>query len=60
MFEPYDFYSTHKSHTVNKNYIKKYLKEGIIIMMDDSEVPLARRRKEEFTEKILKSLKSLG
>jgi len=60
MFEPYDFYSTHKSHTVNKNYIKKYLKEGIIIMMDDSEVPLARRRKEEFTEKILKSLKSLS
>jgi len=60
MFEPYDFYSTHKSHIVNKNYIKKYLKEGIIIMMDDSEVPLARRRKEEFTEKILKSLKSLS
>jgi two-component system LytT family response regulator len=57
MFKPYDFYSTHKSHIVNKRYIKKYIKEGSLIMIDNSEVPLARRRKEEFTEHILKTLK---
>lgn len=53
MLEPYGFYSCHKSHIVNKTHIKRYLKEGIIVMQDESEVPLARRRKESFVQDVL-------
>lgn len=51
----YDFHTTHKSHLINVQQIKRYNKEGIIIMKDDSEVPLARRRREEFLEEVMKA-----
>ena len=54
MLAGYGFYSCHKSHLVNESLIQKYLKEGIIVMSDGSEVPVARRKKEEFLEKITK------
>lgn len=50
LLEPYGFYSTHKSHMVNNEHIVKYLKEGSVVMSDDSVVPIARRRKDEFLE----------
>ena len=56
ILEKHDFFSTHKSHIINVDKIKKYSKEGIIVMNDGSEVPVARRRKEEFLEKILNPL----
>jgi two-component system LytT family response regulator len=49
------FYQTHKSHIINERYIKKYLKEGLIYMIDGSEVPVARRKKEEFMNRFIKS-----
>lgn len=42
------FYATHKSHLINLNHIKKYLKEGTIKMVDNSCVPVSKRRKAEF------------
>ena len=54
MLENYGFYSTHKSHLINKSLIKKYLKEGVVILTDDSQVPVARRRKEDFMEQVVK------
>ena len=54
MFESYGFYSTHKSHLINTNKISRYIKEGWVVMTDDSEVPVARRKKEDFTERVLK------
>ena len=54
MLAGYGFYSCHKSHLINENLIDRYLKEGIIVMSDGSEVPVSRRRKEEFLEKISK------
>lgn len=54
--EPYDFYASHKSHLVNKTKIKKYLREGIIVLKDGSKVPVARRRKEHFIENVLKTI----
>lgn len=54
--EPYDFFASHKSHLVNKKKIKRYLKEGTIVMEDGSMVPLARRRKDNFIENELKSI----
>lgn len=54
MLENYGFYSTHKSHLINIQHINRYLKEGIVVLSDSSEVPIARRKKEEFVENILK------
>ena len=56
MLEKYGFFSSHKSHIINSDKIKKYLKEGTIILNDGSEVPVARRKKEEFIETILSPL----
>lgn len=53
MLKNYEFYCTHKSHLVNKNRITKYLKEGLVVLSDNSQVPLARRKKEEFLKNIL-------
>ncbi|MCD0472296.1 LytTR family DNA-binding domain-containing protein [Flavobacterium sp. JAS] len=40
------FIKTHQSYIVNKNFIDKYMKTGIIIMKNNSEIPVATRRKE--------------
>ncbi len=53
MLANYEFYSPHKSHLINTKHIKRYLTEGSVIMIDDSSVPVSRRRKEEFTSEIL-------
>jgi len=56
MLQNYDFFSTHKSHLVNKNHITRYLKDGTVIMSDGSNAPVARRKKEEFMENVVKYL----
>ncbi|BFM45346.1 LytTR family DNA-binding domain-containing protein [Flavobacterium sp. CFS9] len=44
---PDDFFiKTHQSYIVNKNFIDKYMKTGIIIMKNTAEIPVATRRKE--------------
>ena len=40
------FLRTHQSFVVNKNYVDKYLKTGVLVMKDLSEIPVALRRKE--------------
>lgn len=40
------FLRTHQSYVVNKNFIDKYLKTGILVMTDLSEIPVALRRKD--------------
>lgn len=40
------FLRTHQSYVVNKNFIDKYLKTGVLIMTDLSEIPVALRRKD--------------
>lgn len=46
---PYQFFRSHESHLINLKKLKKYINEdgGYLLMMDDSVVPLARRRKAE-------------
>ncbi len=56
MLESYDFFSTHKSHLINNSHIRRYLKDGTIIFSDGSNAPVARRRKEEFMEQVIKHL----
>lgn len=50
MLETKGFFRTHKSHIINLNYMKKYVKGegGYVIMEDGSEVLVSRRRKDDF------------
>jgi two-component system, LytTR family, response regulator len=48
LLEPYGFFSPHKSHLINIRYIRKYNREGSIIMFKGSYVPVAKRRKKDF------------
>lgn len=50
MLSPFSFYRVHKSHLINVNFLKKYVKGegGYVIMEDDSEIEVSRRRKEDF------------
>lgn len=43
-----NFERTHRSHIVNMFYLKKYDKEGFVLLEDDSKVPVARSRKKSF------------
>lgn len=56
ILKSYDFHTTHKSHLINVKHIMRYNKDGYIIMKDSSEVPLARRRREEFLEEVMKNI----
>jgi len=48
------FFRSHTSHLINLEKLIKYAKEdgGYALMCDDSKIPIARRRKVEFLEKI--------
>ena len=53
---PYSFFTCHKSHLINTQHIKKYLKKGIVVMSDLDEVPVSRRRKDQFQEEVISTL----
>lgn len=55
ILESKGFYSCHRSHLVNKKLINKYLKDGTIIMMDGSEIPVAKRKRDEFHNIFIKT-----
>lgn len=42
------YFRCHKSHLVNFSFIKAYPNSTTIILSDDTELPIARRKKEEF------------
>ncbi len=48
LLEPYGFFSPHRSYLVNLKHIKKYLREGTIILADGTSIPVAKRLKKEF------------
>jgi len=49
---PFNFYMPHKSFLINLSHIKKYHKEGTIIMSDGQGVPVSRRKKQEFLKRV--------
>ena len=49
----YDFFHCHKSHLVNKQLIHRYHKLGSVEMVDGSNVPVSRRKKESFYTEII-------
>jgi two-component system, LytTR family, response regulator len=50
LLENYGFFSAHKSHLINMLHIKRYDKEGTVSMIDGSNVPVSRRKKQEFLD----------
>lgn len=54
LLNSYHFFRTHQSHLININFISKYIKgtNAYIIMNDESVVPVAKRRKDDFSDKI--------
>ena len=49
---PYGFFAPHKSHLVNMQHLRKYTVEGTILLRDGSAVPVSRRRKGAFLERV--------
>ncbi|HET6226983.1 MAG TPA: LytTR family DNA-binding domain-containing protein [Bacteroidia bacterium] len=54
MFTEDNFFRVHRSHLINLQHVKKYIKGegGYVIMADDSQVEVSRRNKNEFLEKL--------
>lgn len=48
------FFRVHQSHIISLKYVKKYMKEdgGYVLMEDGSQAYVARRRKDEFLQRI--------
>lgn len=51
--QEYDFVRTHKSHLVNMRCIKNFIKDEMMVLMtDDTKVPVSKRKKELILEVI--------
>lgn len=50
----HSFFRAHSSHLINMNKINRFVKSegGYIVMSDNSQIEVSRRRKEEFAEKL--------
>lgn len=60
MIDSEDFFRAHNSHLINLNHVKKVVKldGGYIEMADHSQIPVSRRRKDDFTLLMQKYLKN--
>lgn len=52
LLEDAGFYRIHDSHLINLQHIKKYYKEGVVLMSDGSQVYVSARKKKGFLEKL--------
>jgi len=52
----FNFYRVHKGHIVNMNYMRKFIKGdgGALIMDDDKQIEVSRRRRPGFMERLKK------
>lgn len=50
LLEEHGFFRVHQSHLINLDYVQKYSKRdgGIVVTTDQTEIPVARARKEQF------------
>ncbi len=56
MLASYNFFRVHHSHLINLSYLSAYKKGdgGIAVMVDGSEIPISRRKKDEFLDRLNK------
>lgn len=53
-----DFMRTHKSYIINKTQVKEFIKDNaLIVLINGTLIPLARRRRNEFMEWLKKGSK---
>ena len=54
MFTDDNFFRIHRSHLINLEHVKKYIKGegGYVVMSDNSQVEVSRRNKNDFLEKL--------
>jgi two-component system LytT family response regulator len=50
ILQDFGFFRTHRSHLINLSYIDNFTKKegGFVVMKDKAEIPISRRKKEEF------------
>lgn len=48
------FFRVHDSHIINMKHVKEYRKEdgGVVILENDDQVPVSKRKKQEFLDKV--------
>ena len=49
---PMGFVRSHQSYLVNLNYVKKYYKEGYLLMENETHIPVSSRKKEEIVQSL--------
>lgn len=56
LLNDFDFFRTHKSHLINLNHVKKFIRTdgGYVEMTNGDKVMISRRKKEEFVEQMNK------
>ena len=54
LLEAYNFFSPHKSHLINLDHIVRYDKDGTVEMIDRGQVPVSRRRRQEFLDRLVR------
>ncbi|MBB6499192.1 LytR/AlgR family response regulator transcription factor [Pedobacter cryoconitis] len=47
-----DFFRIHQTYLVNLNFVETYLKDGMVILKNKIELPVAQRKKDEFLKLI--------
>ncbi len=54
MLAPFNFYRVHKRHVINLNFMRKFVKGegGFVIMDDEMEIEVSRRRRPAFMEQL--------
>ncbi|WP_170254470.1 LytR/AlgR family response regulator transcription factor [Phaeodactylibacter luteus] len=52
LLEPYGFFLAHRSHLVNLSHIVQYSREGYVIMEDGAKVPVSKRKRSEFLQRL--------
>ena len=54
MLESLNFFRVHQSYLINFAFMQRYLRDdgGYVVMSDGKEIPIAKRRKEEFTHRM--------
>ncbi len=52
LLEDYGFFAVHKSHLINLSHIRKFDRESTVTMVDGSQVPVSKRKKQEFLEQL--------
>lgn len=52
LLKPYGYFRVHNSHLINLSHIKRFVKVdgGYVVMDDEADVPVSRRKREEFLE----------